>query len=93
MGVVYRCWRAVPGHGGDQTYAVNAFGRLAYISDYGPSVLTLDITPDRAARFVTLAQAITSTGDYAGAAHIYRRILRDNPGDPAAVSGLARLSE
>ena len=82
-----------PGHSGDQTYAVNAFGRFAYISDYVPGVLTLDITPERAARFVTLAQALSAVGNYAAAAHIYRRILIDDPGYTAAETGLAQLGE
>jgi tetratricopeptide (TPR) repeat protein len=80
-----------PGHTGDQTYAVNALGRFAYISDYVPAVLTLDITPERAARFVTLAKALTSAGDYTAAAHIYRRVLIDNPGYSAAEAGLSQL--
>ena len=81
-----------PGHTGDQSYAVNAFGRFAYISDYVPAVLTLDITPERAARFVTLAQSLASNGDYMAAAHIYRRILVDNPGYQPAEAGLSQLS-
>ena len=37
------------------------------------------------------AKALSSAGDYAGATHIYRRILVDNPGYRAAESGLAEL--
>ena len=80
-----------PGHAGDQSYAVNAFNRFAYISDFIPGVLTLDIDPERAIRFVTLANALRNAGDYAAAAHIYQRILIDNPGYSAAESGLVQL--
>ncbi|MHB8625447.1 MAG: O-antigen ligase family protein [Aggregatilineales bacterium] len=69
-----------PGSAADITYAVNAFGRYGYVADYLPEVTLLDLTPDIATRFITLAQTRASAGDSRSAAYIYRRILESNPG-------------
>lgn len=80
-----------PGSAADITYAVNAYGRYGYIADYLPGVTLLDMTPDLADRFITLAKAHVSAGDKQSAAYIYRRILEANPGYDPAESGLAAL--
>ncbi len=80
-----------PGHLGEITYAVNAFARFGYVSDYLPDVMLLDITPFEAADFIKLAQFHATDGDIARARQIYRRILRANPGYAPAQDGLGAL--
>ncbi len=47
----------------------------------------LDDDADRLAE----AEALAAAGDAAGAADLYAAIMAENPGDPAAVAGLAKL--
>jgi putative thioredoxin len=47
----------------------------------------LDDTADRLAD----AEALAAAGDSSGAAEIYRAVIAANPGEPAAIAGLAKL--
>jgi O-antigen ligase/tetratricopeptide (TPR) repeat protein len=85
--------RGIGGFGtkGSNDYAITTFRRFARISDYLPGVVTLDITPERAARFKVLAQAMTMEGRAGEAARIYRDILQTNPADVQARATLTTL--
>jgi tetratricopeptide (TPR) repeat protein len=78
--------RGIGGFGskGSNEYAITTFQRFARIGDYLPGVVILDITPERAARFKVLAQAMTMEGRAGEAARIYRDILQANPADVEA---------
>jgi tetratricopeptide (TPR) repeat protein len=86
--------RGIGGFGskGSNDYAITTFQRFARISDYLPGVVMLDITPERAARFKVLAQAMTMEGRAGEAARIYRDILQANPADVEARAGMMMLT-
>jgi putative thioredoxin len=46
--------------------------------------------PPGASALLTHAKALLDGGDPAGAAQIFARVLQENPGEPAAIAGLAR---
>ncbi|MCC7449218.1 MAG: O-antigen ligase family protein [Anaerolineae bacterium] len=85
--------RGIGGYGtkGDWNYALLCFHRFGLISDYLPSLVMLDVSPEQAMRFTVLAQAMSDSGDRGGAMAIYNQILQANPNDAAAKRGLAKL--
>lgn len=46
---------------------------------------------DEGADLLAEAEALLASGDAAGAAEVYAAIIAENPGDPAALAGLARI--
>ncbi len=85
--------RGIGGYGtkGDWNYALLCFHRFGLISDYLPSLVMLDISPEQTARFKVLAQATADSGDMAEAISIYNQILQTNPNDAEAKLSLAKL--
>jgi O-antigen ligase/tetratricopeptide (TPR) repeat protein len=82
---------------GDYGYSMIAFNRYGRITDYLPIVPRLDVSPERAASLMVLADAMV-TGKFKvdqpvlEAINIYRLILQSNPSDKQAESALKALS-
>jgi len=78
--------RGIGGYGtkGDWNYSLLCFHRFGLISDYLPSLVMLDVSPEQAARFKVLAQVMVDSGDTSGAIGVYDQILRANPNDSEA---------